>query len=235
MASLPRITPLNGDVSYLRWKESMLLLLNTAGVGHVLSEDPPPDAGDGGAASPEESRKWARDDAVCRGHILAALSDAVFPDYVRHGTGRALWRAVARTYDLDAPSVAWRKFTEFEFNLDGGGGGGAPAAASLSFLEQLAHAEAMGHAGQPSHPDLVDYTLGQKLPAHVASRATVVLSDGSISVSMDKAWEVARIWEKNRISEEDELNVRAAMAEDEEKGLVCCNFGNNAGTRNSRA
>ncbi|CAO2188234.1 unnamed protein product [Urochloa humidicola] len=232
MASLPRITPLNGDVSYLRWKESMLLLLNTAGVAHVLSEEPPPPL-DGGAASPETAaRKWARDDAVCRGHILAALSDAIFPDYVRHGTGRALWRAVARTYDLDAPSVAWRKFTEFEFELDGGGGG-APAA-SLSFLEQLAHAEALGHAGQPSHPDLVDYTLGQKLPAHVASRATVVLSDGSISVNMDKAWEVARIWEKNRISEEDELNVRVAMVEDEEKGLVCCNFGN-AGTRNNRA
>ncbi|CAL4998800.1 unnamed protein product [Urochloa decumbens] len=233
MASLPKITPLNGDVSYLRWKESMLLLLNTAGVAHVLSEDPPPPLGDGGAASPDDAaRKWARDDAVCRGHILAALSGAIFSDYVRHGTGRALWRAVARTYDVDVPSVAWRKFTEFEFNLDGGG---APAAASLSFLEQLAHAEAMGHAGQPSHPDLVDYTLGQKLQAHVASRATVVLSDGSISVSMGKAWEVARIWEKNRISEEDELNVRAAMAEDEEKGLVCCNFGNNAGTRNSRA
>ncbi|KAF8702056.1 hypothetical protein HU200_033401 [Digitaria exilis] len=221
MATLPTITPLNGDVSYLRWKESMLLVLNTAGVAHVLSEEPPP--------PPPPSRKWARDDAVCRGHILAGLSDAIFPDYVRHVTGRSLWRAVARTYDLDAASVSWRKFTELEFKFAGGdgGGGGAPAP---SFLEQLAHAEALGIAGEPSHRDLVDYTLGQKLPHDVASRATVVLSDGSISVSMDKAWEFARIWERNRISEEDELGVRAAMAEDEEKGWVCCNFGNNAGT-----
>ncbi|PVH36927.1 hypothetical protein PAHAL_6G200400 [Panicum hallii] len=194
MALVPSITPLNGDVTYLRWKESMLLLLNTAGVAHVLSEDPPLPAGAG--ASPEAARKWARDDAVYRGHILASLSDA------------------------------------FEFRLDGGGG--AP-----SFLEQLAHAEALGVDGQPSHRDLVDRTLGQKLPPEVVSRATVVLGDGSVSVCMDKAWEVARIRERNRISEEDELNVRAAMAEDEEKGLLCCNFGNNAGTgygsRNSRA
>ena len=174
MALVPSITPLNGDVSYLRWKESMLLLLNTAGVAHVLSEDPPPPG-----ASPEAARKWARDDAVCRGHILAALSDAVFPNYVRHGTGRAAWRAVARTYDL------------------------------------------------------VDQALGQKLPPDVASRAAVVLGDGSVSVSVDKAWEVARIRERNRISEEDELNVRAAMAEDEEKGWVAGTSG--YGSRNSRA
>nr|CAB3480972.1 unnamed protein product [Digitaria exilis] len=242
VATLPTITPLNGDVSYLRWKESMLLVLNTAGVAHVLTEDPPPppppSCDGGGGASPDAAaaaarRKWARDDAVCRGHILAGLSEAIFPDYVRHVTGRSLWRAVARTYDLDAPSVSWRKFTELEFNFTGGGGG-AP-----SFLEQLAHAEALGIAGEPSHRDLVDYTLGQKLPADMASRATVVLSDGSISVSMEKAWEVARIWERNRISEEDELGVRAAMAEDEEKGWVCCNFGNNAGiglgAKNTRA
>nr|CAB3482982.1 unnamed protein product [Digitaria exilis] len=154
MATLPTITPLNGDVSYLRWKESMLLVLNTAGVAHVLSEEPPPPpppSCDGGGASPEAAsaaarRKWARDDAVCRGHILAGLSDAIFPDYVRHVTGRSLWRAVARTYDLDAASVSWRKFTELEFKFAGGdgGGGGAPAP---SFLEQLAHAEALGIAG----------------------------------------------------------------------------------------
>jgi hypothetical protein len=221
MALVPRITPLSGDVSYLRWKESMLLLLNTAGVAHVLSEDPPPPG-----ASPEAARKWARDDVVCRGHILAALSDAVFPNYVRHGTGRTAWRAVARTYDVGAPSVSWRRFTEFEFRLDGGGG--AP-----SFLEQLAHAEALGVAGQPSRRDLVDQALGQKLQPDVASRAAVVLGDGSVSVSVDKAWEVARIRERNRISEEDELNVRAAMAEDEKKGWVAGTSG--YGSRNSRA
>ena len=224
MALAPSITPLNGDVSYLRWKESMLLLLNTAGVAHVLSEDPPPP----GAASPKAARKWAHDDAVCRGHILAALADAVFPDYARHGTGRAVWRAVARTYDVAAPSVSWRKFTEFEFSPDGGGG--AP-----SFLEQLAHAEALGFAGQPSRRDLVDHALGRKLPPDVASRATVVLGDGSVGVSVDKAWEVARIRERNRISEEDELSVRAARAEDEEKGWVGAGTSAGYGSRNSRA
>ncbi|KAL6596219.1 hypothetical protein ACP70R_047583 [Stipagrostis hirtigluma subsp. patula] len=68
MASLPMIKPLDGADGYLRWKETVLLHLNAAGVAHVLSETPP--AG-GHASSPAASRKWAREDALCRGHILA--------------------------------------------------------------------------------------------------------------------------------------------------------------------
>ena len=95
---------------YLRWRESMLLRLYTVGVTHVLVEDRP--ASDKGARA---ARKWARDDGVCRGHILAALSDEFFPDYVHHTTGREAWEAVARTYDLDTPQDAGREFKEFRF------------------------------------------------------------------------------------------------------------------------
>jgi hypothetical protein len=129
---------MDGDVSYLRWKESMLLLLNTAGVAHVLSEDPPPSSGDGAAAS----RKWSRDDAVCRGHILAALSDAIFPDYVRHGTGRELWRAVSRTYDVGTPPS--RLVAEVHRVRVQARRRRSPVVVP----EQLAHAEALGLAGQ---------------------------------------------------------------------------------------
>ena len=59
------IKPLHGADGYLRWKESVLLRLHTVGVAHVLSDDPP-------AAGAQEAKKWARDDALCRGHILAA-------------------------------------------------------------------------------------------------------------------------------------------------------------------
>ncbi|KAF8699794.1 hypothetical protein HU200_034636 [Digitaria exilis] len=95
MASLPAIKPLDGADGFLRWKETVLLHLHAAGVGHVLSEDPPPPP-PGGASSSSPSaeaatRTWARDDAVCRGHILAALSDRLLPDYVRYGTGRAVF------------------------------------------------------------------------------------------------------------------------------------------------
>lgn len=82
MASLPAIKPLDGADGFLRWKETVLLHLHAAGIGHVLSEDPPPAA----TASPS-ARAWARDDAVCRGNILAALSDRLLPDYVHYGTG----------------------------------------------------------------------------------------------------------------------------------------------------
>ncbi|CAO2163338.1 unnamed protein product [Urochloa humidicola] len=96
MATFP-IKPLDGADGYLRWKELVLLRLNTVSVAHVLSDDPPPAsapsrvAGDGGAHQAAK-KQWARDDAVCRGHILAALSDRLLlPVYIRHATGRALW------------------------------------------------------------------------------------------------------------------------------------------------
>ena len=102
MALLP-VKPLDAADGYLRWKESVLLRLHTVGVAHVLSQDPP--SGSDAAAS-AEAAKWARDDAMCRGHILATLSDRLLLDYVHHATGRALWEAVARTYDVGASDIA---------------------------------------------------------------------------------------------------------------------------------
>ncbi|KAF8772835.1 hypothetical protein HU200_005219 [Digitaria exilis] len=93
MALLP-IKPLNGHGGYLRWKESMLLRLHTLGVARVLSDDRP-FAADGDDAA--TAKKWAHDDAICRGHILHALSDRLLPDYARFATAADLWRALART------------------------------------------------------------------------------------------------------------------------------------------
>jgi hypothetical protein len=72
MAMLP-IKPLDGADGYLRWKESVLLRLHSVGVAHVLSDEPPPGpapAEAAGSAAAAAAKKWARDDAVCRGHIL---------------------------------------------------------------------------------------------------------------------------------------------------------------------
>ncbi|KAK1608259.1 hypothetical protein QYE76_031932 [Lolium multiflorum] len=125
-----KVKPLDDGVGYIRWKESMLLRLRIVRVAHVLTEDPP--AGDEGGA-PAAAKQWAHDDALCRGYILATLSDRVFPDYVRHATARELWDAVARTYDVGtSQNELQRMLREIAFDVR------AP------LLEQVAHAEALG-------------------------------------------------------------------------------------------
>ena len=89
MATLP-IKPLDGAGGYLRWKESLLLRVHTLGVAHVLFEVRPAGAGDSDEAA---AKKWSRDDALCRGHILCTLSDHLLPDYARFATAAELWRA----------------------------------------------------------------------------------------------------------------------------------------------
>ncbi|GJN40374.1 hypothetical protein PR202_gb29581 [Eleusine coracana subsp. coracana] len=168
MEGLLKIKPLDGADGYLRWKESVLLRLNTVGVAHVLSKDPP--SGDG--VSRETAEKWARDDAMCRGHILATLSDRVLPDYVRHATGRAVWDAVARTYDLVWNPVEvetmFLRFIRFQFEKD------------VDLLEQLAHAEAM--AATKQDPPLSDREMAgwicRKLPGDLGSRTRALWVDG---------------------------------------------------------
>ncbi|KQJ98300.1 hypothetical protein BRADI_3g36070v3 [Brachypodium distachyon] len=194
------VKPLDGAESYLRWKESMLLRLNTAGVAHVLSEDPPA----GG-----EAKKWARDDAVCRGHILAALSDRIFPDYVRHATAKEAWLAVARTYDVDTSRVARRMFQDLEFDER------AP------LLEQIAHAEALADRAnwRADFDDAsVAFMLSKKLPMDMAT--ILIAAPGNLS--MDMIWRLARNMESRRISREDELQEDAAMAEEQKRRCWSC-------------
>jgi hypothetical protein len=79
------IAPLDGESGYLRWKESVLLRLHTLGLAHVLSEEEEDDR-------PADEKQRARDDALCRGHILATLSDRLLPVYAHHATAGAVWR-----------------------------------------------------------------------------------------------------------------------------------------------
>ena len=120
MAMLP-IKPLDGADGYLRWKESVLLRLHSVGVAHVLSDEPPAPAPAeaGSSSSAAAAKKWARDDVVCRGHILYKLSDRIFPDYVRHGTGRAVCQAVDASFVL-YPRQYERFLHRFRFQEKGG-------------------------------------------------------------------------------------------------------------------
>ncbi|KAF2919696.1 hypothetical protein DAI22_08g155100 [Oryza sativa Japonica Group] len=206
MAAAITVKPLNGAEEYLRWKESMLLVIHTAAVAHVLSDEPPPPPPAAAAAGVKEEngeaeaeaaaaaarRKWARDDAVCRGHILAALHDRIFPDYVRHGTARAAWEAVARAYDgagaLSA-GVARRAFDDLEFY------------ANAPLLEQIAHAEALNAATRlPLGDEDLAGALCEMLPENVGGPASARSGGG---VTMRDVWRVARLVETRRVCRED--------------------------------
>jgi hypothetical protein len=207
MAMLP-IKPLDGADGYLRWKESVLLRLHSVGVAHVLSDEPPPGpapAEAAGSAAAAAAKKWARDDAVCRGHILYALSDRIFPDV--HGTGRAVWQAVARTYDLDASFVLYpRQYERFlhRFRFEEKEG-------AASFLEQLAHAEALVAT---MDPPASDYAMASricgKLPADMATRIRCG------EMSMGRIWKSALLREETRIQlEEEDQNQKERLGQAE--------------------
>jgi hypothetical protein len=187
------VTPsLNGADGYLRWKESMLLALHSARIADVLSDDPPPFVACGGdgarptAAAVAVVKQWARNDAVCRGHILAGLSDRILPDYVHHATGRALWKAVERTYGVASPATAWRRFADFAFVEE------------QPLLEQIARAEALGVAGHGTLADgLVDAAVCEKLPASM--RNTVKMWSSGDRETVDTVWAIARAEEVSRL------------------------------------
>ncbi|KAJ1268456.1 hypothetical protein BS78_07G136800 [Paspalum vaginatum] len=178
-AVLP-IKQLDGRGGYLRWKETLLLRVHTLGVAGVLFEDRPAAAGCDEAAS----KKWAHDDAVCRGHILATLSDRLLPDYARFATAADQWRALARTYGDDGLGVFRRdwqgKFYGFEFEQGTGD----------ILLEQIAHAEALGAAEELSDAT-VAAVLCRKLPDMVSGGIFHVI-EPYVEVSMSLVWEVAR-------------------------------------------
>ncbi|KAL6862422.1 hypothetical protein ACP4OV_016763 [Aristida adscensionis] len=205
MASIP-MKQLDGHGGYLRWKESLLLRLHTAGVARVLSEDPlaPADV-DEASASAAASKKWARDDAVCRGHILAALSDRLLPDYARHATAAALWRALARTYDVaEAPRVWRERLDGLEFDHGG----------PLLLLEQIVHAEALGVAGKLGDESLADALCG-KLPEMVATPVILRSGPGG-EMGMELVWDVARRIAAAGVKPESLWEAEAAMARDQD-------------------
>jgi hypothetical protein len=184
----------------MRWKESVLLRLHTLDVAHVLFEDRP--AGDGGdAAAQAAAKKWARDEAVCRGHVLASLSDRLLPDYARFAAAADLWRALARTNDVETRH-AWRdRFDAFVFDEGPGD----------ALLEQIAHAEALGAAAKLPDDYVADELCG-KLPEVVGN---AVLARSGPDNDMGLVWDVARrvvaygigperLWKTTAMSEDDQ-------------------------------
>ncbi|XBI84590.1 hypothetical protein VPH35_092868 [Triticum aestivum] len=167
------ITQLDGESGYLRWKESVLLRLHTIGVADVLTEERPLDE------KTAAGKQWAHMDALCRGHILATLSDRLLPVYAPHATAAAVWRAVARTYDLDLTvdvplrSVPYVKAITFQYTED------EPVMEQLALLEGLTTNSKLDNSTLcfivKQFP-----TLSEKVAAH------------DYRLSMDEIWEIAR-------------------------------------------
>lgn len=182
-APLLPVAPLDGGGGYLRWKESVLLRLRTLDLAYVLSEHQPEDG-----RSDSAKKKRARDDELCRGHILATLSDRLLPDYAHHATAAAAWRALARTYDMDGklPNLPLDRFFAYRF-VDG-----------EPVLEQLAHLEAMGVAGKLD--DRTMYGLvHQKLPPALVKAIALASPPYPDPPSMDHIWDTARLEERMRL------------------------------------
>ncbi|XP_047084390.1 uncharacterized protein LOC124695607 [Lolium rigidum] len=156
------VAPLDGESGYLRWKESMLLRLHTLGLEHALRKKRP---------SGEELHP--RDNALCRGHILATLSDRLLPVYAHHATARALWRALARTYELDMWDMSnSTKANAFRFD------------AGKPFLENLALLQALVAAGKLSDAMMEYYGF----PPEVARK----VHELAPNVPMNEIWKIAR-------------------------------------------
>uniref|UniRef100_A0A0A9CFM3 CCHC-type domain-containing protein n=1 Tax=Arundo donax TaxID=35708 RepID=A0A0A9CFM3_ARUDO len=163
----------------------------------VLFEDLPT----GGADDVAAAKKWAHDDAVCPGHILAALSDCMLPEYARHATAADLWRAPTT---WRRPASGGGGFNEFCFDEDG------------PFLEQLAHAEALGAAAELGD-GAVAFGLREKLPEVVGM--AVLLSPDPKKEGMELVWDVARRVVSNGAKPEF-LWARTATGEDPEDCYV---------------
>uniref|UniRef100_M8BBP6 Uncharacterized protein n=1 Tax=Aegilops tauschii TaxID=37682 RepID=M8BBP6_AEGTA len=168
------IAPLHGESGYLRWRESVLLRLHTLDVAHVLTEERPDD--ERSAAG----KQWARADAMCRGHILATLSDRLLQVYAPHATAAAVWRAVARTYDLDIAvddptySLPYEKAVKFRYAE------GEPVTEQLALLEGLA-----------TNAELNDTCLCLIVKDQFPTLRMAVIKR-KYRVGVDKLWEIAR-------------------------------------------
>ncbi|OEL30840.1 hypothetical protein BAE44_0008140 [Dichanthelium oligosanthes] len=193
MASLP-IRTLDGAGGYLRWKESLLLRAHSLGVARVLFDARPAGDGDGDEAA---AKKWAHDDAVCRGHILTTLSDRLLLDYAHLATAAELWHALERTYDVKVRSDWLNRFNEFYFDQSTG---------DVS-LEQLAHAEALGAAAGLGDDD-VAFVLCEKLPPLVGAAV--------IDHRMELVWKAARKVVSSGVDPEDLWGTMPAMADYQE-------------------
>ncbi|GFZ01083.1 hypothetical protein Acr_14g0007180 [Actinidia rufa] len=79
----------------------MHFILTTLKVVYVLTTQSPEEKDDETLVQAQDMIKWENDDYICRGHILNALSDALFDVYQNSEMAKELWDALHAKYLID--------------------------------------------------------------------------------------------------------------------------------------
>ena len=99
--------------NFRRWEKKLHFLLTTLKVVYVLTTPSPEEQDDETLEQTRDRIKWENDDYICRGHILNALSDALFDVYQNSETAKELWDALHAKYLTD--DATSKKFLVSQF------------------------------------------------------------------------------------------------------------------------
>ena len=99
--------------NFRRWEKKLHFLLTTLKVVYVLTTPSPEEQDDETLEQTRDRIKWENDDYICRGHILNALSDALFDVYQNSEMAKELWDALHAKYLTD--DATSKKFLVSQF------------------------------------------------------------------------------------------------------------------------
>ena len=84
--------------NFRRWQKKVRFLLLSLCVDYVLNVPKPSENDDETPAQIRKRVKWTKDDEICKGHILNALSDNLFDVYQNMETAKELWETLNNRY-----------------------------------------------------------------------------------------------------------------------------------------
>ncbi|KAJ0098574.1 hypothetical protein Patl1_20289 [Pistacia atlantica] len=84
--------------NFIRWQRMIHFLLVSLQVAYVLNTPKPKETEDETIAETRKWHKFEHDDEICKGHMLNAMSDALFDIYQGVPTTRELWEKLETKY-----------------------------------------------------------------------------------------------------------------------------------------
>lgn len=84
--------------NFRRWQKKMHFMLTTLNVVYVLTKPYPEEKEDETLEETRVRMKFENDDYICKGHILNALSDAMFDVYSNTETAKEMWDSLEGRY-----------------------------------------------------------------------------------------------------------------------------------------
>ncbi|KAJ0105899.1 hypothetical protein Patl1_17857 [Pistacia atlantica] len=77
--------------NFIRWQRRIHFLLVPLQVAYVLNTPKPEETENETIVETRKRHKFEHDDEICRGHMLNAMSDALFDIYQKLSTVKELW------------------------------------------------------------------------------------------------------------------------------------------------